>query len=216
MDILTSHDACMLQVCVSMPCAHLHSHVCVAACCWLWPGAWECVRLVFTEQSESVKSSELSRSTSIKDQSQSGLTRSCHRHMVPVPQPKPPSSSSSTSSYSISLIPLSLSPSLRPRKHCFCQKPAALSTGGGMSLSLSLTVTYTLAYSLVCSSTNTCTHNTQTQSHIFSTLRLRPVSSILIGLSPSLCDLYLPTPPPSPAWAAHRVVHGLIVSDSWV
>lgn len=44
--------------------------------------AWECVRLVFTEQSESVKGSKLSRSTSIKDQSQSGLTPPCHHHMA--------------------------------------------------------------------------------------------------------------------------------------
>lgn len=128
----------------SMWSAHLYTLMPPADCGLGDSGAQECVRLVFTEQSESVKGSELSRSTSIKDRSQSGLTWPCHRHMaghrchgqiLSIPPPPTPSSPS---------------PPLRPRKRCFCQKPAALSTGGGMSLSLSLSLTYAFAYSLDC------------------------------------------------------------------
>lgn len=129
--------------------------------CGLGDGAWECVRLLFTEQSESVKGSELSRSTSIKDRSQSGLTRPCHRHTAwhwYRGQMLSFSTSSTSSSSSFPLTLSSSSPPLRPQKRCFCQNPAALSTGGGMSLSLSRTLTYALAYSLLCSCARTHTH----------------------------------------------------------
>lgn len=144
-------------------------------------GTEQCVCLVFTEQSESVKGSELSRSTSIKDRSLSGMTRPCHRHMaghryhgqilsLPPPLLSRPLSSPSAP--------------LHPRKRCFCQKPAALSTGGGTSLSLSLTLTYALAYSLVCSCTHTIHTHTKNKSHptYFSTSSLSFIPSYV-----SLC-----------------------------
>lgn len=134
---LSAHMQCVIVQ--YMKCVH----VCLPPSDWcLREGSWECVPLLSTESSQSVKSSE--------------LKVNLHQRPRPIrPDMKPPEhwhhSQKTPLFLLLYFLPLLLSrfPPLRSRKRCCCQKPAALSTSGGMSLSLPLTLMYTPAYALL-------------------------------------------------------------------
>lgn len=154
----------------------------------------ECVRLVLAGQSESVKSSAISRSTAVRKRKpiMLDMTLPSPHGWALVQQPNPPPPP-----------PTLPSPSLCPRKLCICQKPAALSTGGGLSLSQSRTNICLLIGLLM-----------RTRAHTKASTQIFLLLGILHHIPFPLCDPYAPTPPPSPARAAHHAVRELIVSTA--